>query len=47
MEKYVRTIERAKTLSNLFDKNNMPIKVSTERDIFNALSVEYLPPKLR
>ncbi len=31
----------------LFDKNGKPIKVSSEIDIFHALGVEYLPPKLR
>lgn len=31
----------------LFDKNNKSIKVSTERDIFHILGVEYLPPNLR
>ncbi len=31
----------------LFDKNDRPIKVSSERDIFHALGMEYLPPLLR
>ena len=30
----------------LFD-NNKPIKVSSERDIFHALGIEYIPPQLR
>ena len=31
----------------LFDKNNKPIKVSSERDIFYALGMEFLAPRLR
>ncbi len=31
----------------LFDKNGRPIKVSSERDIFHALNMEYLSPNLR
>jgi hypothetical protein len=31
----------------LFDKNNHIIKVSSERDIFKTLDMEYLQPRLR
>lgn len=31
----------------LFDKNGNVIKVSSERDIFKELNMEYLPPRLR
>ncbi len=31
----------------LFDKNGRPVKVSSERDIFHKLDMEYLPPRLR
>ena len=31
----------------LFDKNGIPINVSSERDIFHKLDMEYLPPALR
>lgn len=31
----------------LFDKEGIPFKVNSERDIFNKLNIEYLPPQLR
>jgi DNA polymerase beta len=31
----------------LFDKDGKPLKVSSERDVFNALNIEYIPPQLR
>ncbi len=31
----------------LFDKDNQPFKITSERDIFHKLGMEYLPPRLR
>ncbi len=51
LNKKMRNIAKSKGYKlseyGLFDKNGKPIKVSSERDIFHALGMEYLPPALR
>ncbi len=47
----IRTIAKKKGYKlseyGLFDKDNKPFKVDSERDIFHKLDMEYLPPALR
>ncbi len=51
LNKKMRNIAKSKGYKlseyGLFDKNGKPIKVSSERDIFHALGMEYLPVQLR
>jgi DNA polymerase/3'-5' exonuclease PolX len=51
LNKKMRNIAKSKGYKlseyGLFDKNDKRIKVSSERDIFHALGMEYLPPVLR
>lgn len=49
--KHMREIAKKKGMKlseyGLFDKNGKPIKVSSERDIFYVLGMEYVPVQLR
>jgi DNA polymerase/3'-5' exonuclease PolX len=51
LNKKMRNIAKSKGYKlseyGLFDKNGKPVKVLSERDIFHALGMEYLSPRLR
>lgn len=51
LNKKMRNIAKSKGYKlseyGLFDKDDRPIKVNSERDIFHKLNMEYIPPALR